>query len=91
MGSTARFLRRRPSAPFPKELTDYLQKNRNLLPELKKVWTAAGGLSCSVGGSLRQERARPASDPPSARQPAVDPSGPPAPSCSTAADEIFMA
>ena len=46
MGSTRDF---RPEAnaafagPVPKELTDYLQKNRdNLLPEFKKIWDAAG-------------------------------------------------
>jgi hypothetical protein len=31
------------AGPVPKELTDYLQKNKDtLLPELKKIWVAAG-------------------------------------------------
>src|SRR5208337_1657962 len=29
--------------PVPRELTEYLQRNKdNLLPELKKIWVAAG-------------------------------------------------
>jgi len=50
----------------PKELTDYLQKNKDhLLPELKKIWDAAGD---RTGGTWEEvfgrNVQRPANDPP---------------------------
>jgi hypothetical protein len=69
MGTTRDF---RPAAnaafagPVPKELTDYLQKNKDhLRPELKKIWDAAGD---RTGGTWEEvfgrNVQRPADDPP---------------------------
>ena len=44
------------AGPVPKELTAYLQKNKDhLLPEMKKIWDAAGDMT---GGTWEQVFAR---------------------------------
>jgi len=54
------------AGPVPKELTDYLQKNKeHLLPELKKIWDAAGDKTSGTWEQVFGKNVqRPADDPP---------------------------
>lgn len=54
------------AGPVPRELTDYLQKNKdNLLPEFRKIWDAAGNKTSGTWEEVFGKNVqRPANDPP---------------------------
>jgi hypothetical protein len=54
------------AGPVPKELTDYLRKNKdNLLPEFRKIWDAAGNKTSGTWEEVFGKNVqRPANDPP---------------------------
>ena len=69
MGSTRDFCPAANAAfarPVPRELTDYLQKNKNnLLPELKKIWVHAGSKTAGTWEEVFGKNVpRPANDKP---------------------------
>ena len=69
MGSTRDFCAAANEAfagPVPKELTDYLRKNKdNLLPELKDIWQAAGNKASGTWEEFFGKNVqRPSNDPP---------------------------
>jgi Domain of unknown function (DUF5597)/Beta-galactosidase len=95
MGTTRDF---RPAAnaafagPVPKELTGYLQQNReHLLPELKKIWDAAGDKTGGTWGQVFGKNVqRPADDPPVPNN-RTRPARPANIELANRTDEIFMA
>jgi hypothetical protein len=95
MGSTRDFCDAANAAfagPVPKALTDYLQKNRNnLLPELKKIWDAAGNKTSGTWEEVFGKNVpRPANDRPVPNSPGRQPRAADA-ELFNHTDEIFMA
>ena len=95
MGSTRDFCDAANAAfagPVPKALTDYLQKNRNnLLPELKKIWDAAGNKTSGTWEEVFGKNVpRPANDKPVPNSPGRQPRAADA-ELFNHTDEIFMA
>ena len=95
MGSTRDFCAAANAAfagPVPKELTDYLQKNRkNLLPELKKIWDAAGNKTSGTWEEVFGKNVpRPARFPPVPNSPSRS-ARPADTELLSHTDEIFMA
>jgi Domain of unknown function (DUF5597)/Beta-galactosidase len=80
------------AGPVPKELTDYLQKNKvRLRPELKKIWDAAGDRTSGTWEQVFGKNVqRPADDPPVPNSPnrSKRPAGA---ELFNHTDEIFMA
>jgi len=80
------------AGPVPKELTDYLQKNKDhLRPELKKIWDAAGDKTSGTWEQVFGKNVqRPADDPPVPNSPnrSKRPAGA---ELFNHTDEIFMA
>ena len=80
------------AGPVPKELTDYLQKNKDRLrPELKKIWDAAGDRTSGTWEQVFGKNVqRPADDPPVPNSPnrSKRPAGA---ELFNHTDEIFMA
>ena len=80
------------AGPVPKELTDYLQKNKDhLLPELNKIWDAAGDRTSGTWEQVFGKNVqRPADDPPVPNSPnrSKRPAGA---ELFNHTDEIFMA
>lgn len=95
MGSTRDFCDAANAAfagPVPKELTDYLQENRdNLLPELKKIWDDAGNKTSGTWEEVFGPNVpRPVDDPPVPNSPGRAPR-PADAELFNHTDEIFMA
>jgi len=95
MGSTRDFCAAANTAfagAVPKKLTDYLQKNRNnLLPELKKIWDAAGNKTSGTWEEVFGKNVpRPAGFPPVPNSPSRT-ARPADADLLTHTDEIFMA
>jgi hypothetical protein len=80
------------AGPVPKELTDYLQKNKDhLRPELKKIWDAAGDRTSGTWEQVFGKNVqRPADDPPVPNSP-NRPKRPAGAELFNHTDEIFMA
>ncbi len=81
------------AGPVPRELTDYLQKNKDhLLPELKKVWMDAGGKTSGTWEEVfGRSVPRPANMPPLPNPGAARADRPAGVDLLNQADEIFMA
>jgi hypothetical protein len=95
MGSTRDFCAAANTAfagPVPKQLTAYLQKNReNLLPEMKKIWDAAGNKTSGTWEEVFGKNVpRPADDKPVPNSPGRQPRAADA-ELFNHTDEIFMA
>ena len=95
MGSTRDFCAAANTAfagPVPKRLTDFLQKNRNnLLPEMKKIWDAAGNKTSGTWEEVFGKNVpRPANDKPVPNSPGRQPRAADA-ELFNHTDEIFMA
>ena len=95
MGSTRDFCTAANDAygrPVPRELTDYLQKNKDrLLPEMKAIWDAAGDKTRGTWDQVFGRNVpRPADDPPVPNSPGRLPRAPGA-ELFNHTDEIFMA
>ncbi len=81
------------AGPVPRELMDYLQAHKeNLLPELKKIWLAAGGKTSGTWEEVFGKNVpRPANRPPLPNPGNTLPDRPAGVDLLTHTDEIFMA